>query len=173
MIQIRPVTLQDAKEILAIYTPYVENTPITFELKVPSLEAFTLRIEGIIKDYPYFVTVDTTSQKIVGYAYAGKLRKQEAFSHCCEPSIYLKQGEKHKGIGSLLYATLEEALLKQNIISLYACITSPNDESIKFHEKHGYKIVGKFTNCGYKLNAWHDVVWMEKFIAPLSKPTIQ
>jgi len=38
-----------------IYAPYVENTAISFEYEVPSVEEFRGRIENTLKKYPYLV----------------------------------------------------------------------------------------------------------------------
>ena len=38
---IRFAKMEDAEELLALYTPYVTDTVITFEYQVPSLEEFT------------------------------------------------------------------------------------------------------------------------------------
>ena len=35
-IQIRLAREEDAQQLLSIYAPYVENTPVTFEYEVPS-----------------------------------------------------------------------------------------------------------------------------------------
>ena len=53
--KIRLANLNDAKRILQIYRPYVENTAITFEYTVPTLEEFKSRIVSIVKKYPYIV----------------------------------------------------------------------------------------------------------------------
>ena len=37
---IRPVSVSDAEELLAIYAPYVENTAVSFEYEVPTAEEF-------------------------------------------------------------------------------------------------------------------------------------
>lgn len=37
---IRVATEEDAQDLLAIYAPYVENTAITFEYTVPTVEEF-------------------------------------------------------------------------------------------------------------------------------------
>ena len=37
-------------------------------------------------------------------------------------------------------------------------------DSVLFHEKLGYTMVGTFHQCGYKFHCWYDMVWMEKFI---------
>lgn len=47
--KIRLVNLNDAERILQIYRPYVENTAITFEYTVPTLEEFKNRIASIVK----------------------------------------------------------------------------------------------------------------------------
>lgn len=38
------------------------------------------------------------------------------------------------------------------------------ENSVKFHEHMGYRIVGKFCKCGYKFGKWYNMVWMEKHI---------
>ena len=55
-IEIRTVTVDDAKEILKIYRYYVENTAVSFEYEVPSLDEFKSRIENTLKKYPHFCT---------------------------------------------------------------------------------------------------------------------
>ena len=46
-INIRNANLEDAPRILEIYTYYVENTVITFEYEVPSLEEFENRMPAL------------------------------------------------------------------------------------------------------------------------------
>lgn len=43
-IKIRTATPEDAEALAAIYAPYVENTSITFEYVVPTIEEFAERI---------------------------------------------------------------------------------------------------------------------------------
>ncbi|MFR7476802.1 N-acetyltransferase family protein [Frisingicoccus sp.] len=38
---------EDVAEVLEIYAPYVQNTAITFEYEVPSLESFSERVPAI------------------------------------------------------------------------------------------------------------------------------
>lgn len=72
--------------------------------------------------------------------------------------------------GSLLYEKLEEYLTAQHVCNVCACITYPNPPSIAFHEKHGYKTVAHFHASGYKQDAWHDMIWMEKTLCPHTIP---
>lgn len=168
-IHIRLADISDAKELLAIYAPYVKETAITFEYTVPSIDEFTERIRNICTRYPYLAAI--CENEIVGYAYAGVFKERTAYDWAAEVSIYVKKGWHGKGIGRKLYTTLEECLKRQNIVNLYACIASTETEdeylthdSIRFHERMSYKLIGEFRKCGYKYNRWYDMVWMEKII---------
>lgn len=74
---IRPVLPSDAKELLAIYAPYVADTTITFEYDIPSISEFTNRIKNISKSFPYLVAEE--NGKILGYAYASTYYARAAY----------------------------------------------------------------------------------------------
>ncbi len=168
---IRVATKEDAAAIRRIYAPYVQDTAVTFEYDVPEEEEMHRRIENTLNEYPYLVAEE--NGVVVGYAYTGRFYGREAYRHCAEVSIYIDTNCRGTGIGSRLYQELERLLLKQNVFILYACIAETerkddeylSDASIRFHEKVGYKIVGKHHLCGYKFGRWYSVVWMEKVIA--------
>ena len=52
-LQIRDAQAEDVPALLSIYAPYVENTAITFEYDVPSVEEFAGRLETVRRRYPY------------------------------------------------------------------------------------------------------------------------
>lgn len=166
---IRTVNENDAQELLNIYSPYVNNTAITFEYDVPSIVEFKKRINMTLNKYPYIAIIK--EDKIVGYAYASMFHEREAYSHCVETSIYIKNEFRGQGFGKAIYLALEDILKKQNVFNLNACIAyAPTEDeyltndSEKFHKHLGYKTVGRFTRCGYKFNRWYDMIWMEKLI---------
>lgn len=161
MLTIRTATEKDSKALLAIYAPYVLETPITFEYTVPSLEEFTQRIVNTLSSYPYLVAVDE-KHTIVGYAYAHSYKARTAYDWSVEVTVYIAERAHGLGAGKLLYRALEKELAAQNVVNLTACITGQNDGSIRFHEKMGYKYVGAFEKIGYKFNRWYDVIWMQK-----------
>ena len=166
---IRTATLEDAKDLLEIYAPYVKNTAITFEYEVPSEEEFKKRIEYILEKYPYLVAEN--KGEIVGYAYASSFHSRAAYQWGAETSIYVKENQRNLGVGKSLYKELERILKLQNILNLNACIAYPETEdehltknSVQFHQHLGYELVGEFHKCGYKFNRWYNMVWMEKHI---------
>jgi phosphinothricin acetyltransferase len=167
--EIRKVTVDDAKELLDIYAPYVEKTAITFEYDVPSVNEFEERIKKIGSKYPYIAAVE--EGKIVGYAYASAFKERAAYQWSVETSIYVDMQKRQNGVGRLLYEALEQRLREQGILNSNACIsyTEVKDEhltndSVHFHEKLGYELVAHFHKCGKKFGKWYDMVWMEKML---------
>lgn len=159
----------DAADILKVYTPYVENTAITFEYDVPSVEEFRARITKTLKKYPYIVA--KKCGEIIGYAYTGAFVGRAAYDWAVETTIYINAGSTKCGLGKKLYTVLEKISSAQNILNMNACIGYPqiDDEhltknSVQFHAHLGYNIVGTFHKCGYKFGTWYDMVWMEKII---------
>lgn len=167
---------EDAEALLAIYAPYVEETAITFEYEVPSVEAFRARIAHTLATYPYIVAVEEqesnagtghvdgasascidraesnagtghvdgtpvssapapgagavteahrTSERIIGYAYVGRLHERAAYDWSVETSIYVDRCARKHGLGRQLYERLEAILRAMNIISVNACIAYP------------------------------------------------
>ena len=164
---IRQATLEDAADILAIYAPYVENTAISFEYEVPSLEAFRERMAHYMEKYPYLVAEQ--DGKLLGYAYAAAFHPRKAFQWLAEVSIYLSPQAQGRGIGRRLYEDLEQALRAMNIIDMYALVASPSQEdeylthrSEQFHQHLGFEKVAQLENCGYKFGRWYHVLWMKK-----------
>ena len=173
---IRFATPADAEQILDIYTYYITDTAITFEYDVPAIEEFRQRIITTLRKYPYLVAED--SEGIIhGYAYASAFKGRAAYDWAVETSIYIRNGETHTGLGRRLHDALKERLCEMGILNMCACITCPRgndpfvtDNSIQFHHHLGYRLVGRFDQCGYKFNRWYDMVWMELHIGQHTIP---
>ena len=147
MFLIRQATNHDAEAILKIYKPFIENTAITFEYTVPSIEEFRLRITPIIENYH-------------------KFRERAAYDWDIETSVYVNDQFHQKGIATKLYEKLLEECILQGFHNAFAGITLPNIKSEKFHAKLGFTEIGVFKNAGFKQGAWHSVLFMERNLIP-------
>ena len=168
-VRIRVATPKDGEAILEIYKWYIENTAVTFETEVPSVEEFQQRIANTLKKYPYLVV--EKEGMILGYAYAGVFKDRAAYDWSAEVTIYLSHNATKCGIGRKLYEALETEMKKRGFLNLYACIGYPIEEdeyltrnSAEFHAHLGYQTVGEFHKCGYKFGRWYNMIWMEKLI---------
>ena len=150
-IKLRMATKEDAPALLDIYTPYVLETAVTFEIEPPTLEDFTARIERVLERYPYIVA---------------------AYSHAAETSIYVRKDLRSRGLGRRMYEALAKLLLLQNVFNMEACIAhcDPADEYVPatsrlFHTRLGFKHAGSFNKCALKFGRWYDMIWMERILA--------
>ena len=164
---IREVNVQDAKRLVEIYAPYVKDTAVSFEYKVPSVEEFEERIRHVTEKYPYIVCLK--DDQIVGYAYASAYSSREAYSWTATSSIYVDKDFHRQGAGSLLYKELEERLRKLGVVNLLAGVAyiEDNDEyltkdSYYFHTKMGYEKVAQMKAIGKKFERWYDLIWLQK-----------
>ena len=111
--------------------------------------------------------VNLKHEQILGYAYASAFKERAAYDWSAESSVYVSQNVRALGIGRLLYEALQRALGAQNIVDMNACIACGDDEylndaSVRFHERMGFRFVGKFERCAYKFGRWYDMAWMQK-----------
>lgn len=171
-IKIRTADVADAQALLDIYGYYVENTALTFEYEVPTLENFQSRIAHIQEHYPYLVA--ELDGEIIGYAYAGRFHSRAAYGWNAEMTIYLKHDIRRQGVGKALYRLLEDILTQQGIVKAIAVITFPSDEysdfnSMQFHEKMGYHLAGRMDFCGHKFGRWYSTIYMDKIIGTPSE----
>ena len=158
----------DAAALLAIYAPYVENTAITFEYEVLTIEDFATKIEKTLEKHPYLVAEE--DGLILGYAYASTYYARAAYDWAVELSVYVSQDDRGKGVGPKLYDVLEDLLDQIGYIHFLACISLPNEASIAFHTERGYRQVAHFPKIGYKFERWHDIVWLQKSLDKQAAP---
>lgn len=165
-VDLRIASPDDAAALLAVYAPYVRETCITFEYDVPGVDEFANRIARTLERYPYLVACERRGGKPLGYAYVGVFHARPAYDWAVETSIYVDGDARGRHVGSLLHEGLERSCRLMGIRNLEACIAWPDEGgSVGFHTRMGYRMVGRFEACGYKLGAWRDMVWMEKHIA--------
>ena len=152
---IRSVHEKDAGAICSIYNHYISNTYFTFEEDVLSKHIIKERIWQVTKHFPWIVC--EIEGEIVGYAYATSWKARSAYRCTAESTVYLKQDFVGKGVGTQLYQNLIEQLRKSGFHCVLATISLPNDASIGFHRKFGFKETGIIREVGLKFNRRIDV----------------
>lgn len=165
---IRTAKVTDAQELVAIYRPYVQQNTTSFEYEVPSVAEFERRIKQTLIAYPYLVVEE--DGRILGYAYAHPYGERAAYQWAAEVSVYVSQAAQKKGVGKALYLAIEELLKKQHVVTVTACVTGKNQNSIAFHQHMGYAIVADFQKIGFKDGQWLDTYWLQKRLSEDDKP---
>lgn len=165
---IREATVGDAKACAAVYAPYVTETAITFELEPPSPAELGRRIAAALERHTWLVLED--AGRVVGYAYAGPYKDRAAYRWACEVSVYLELGRRRGGHGRALYDELLARLAARGYRTAVAGMTLPNDASVGLHTAMGFEPAGTYRRIGWKLDAWHDVAWMQLAISTGADP---
>ena len=156
---IRAATHSDAAAMLAIYTPFVLDTPISFENDVPSEAEFAERIERGQVTNPWIVA--ERDNRIVGYAYASEFRARAAYAQTRETTVYVAPAAQGAGVGRALMTALLISLRDGGCRLAIAGITVPNTASVGLHERLGFRPVGVFHGVGRKFGKPHDVGFWE------------
>jgi L-amino acid N-acyltransferase YncA len=157
MTEVRLATIDDAIQVLKIYSPSITTSATSFETVVPSVAEMQKRITTCLQNYPWIVCL--VDDRIAAYVYASKHREREAYQWTCESSVYVDNNYKGKGIGSQLYELLFQVLNLQGFRNVYAGIALPNHASVHLHEKCGFTHFATYENVGYKFGNWHTVGW--------------
>ncbi|MEH0544917.1 GNAT family N-acetyltransferase [Streptomyces sp. B21-105] len=174
-VQVRPGTEADLEALTSLYNHYVRETPITFDTAVFRPEERRPWLLSHPVDGPYRLMVATetdsqdirgsrqrTSRRILGYATSSPYRPKAAYSTSVEVTVYVAPDAGGRGIGTLLYKALFEALADEDLHRAYAGIAQPNEASVRLHERFGFRHVGTYREVGRKFGRYWDVAWYEK-----------
>ncbi|MGC9539245.1 N-acetyltransferase family protein [Streptomyces sp. UG1] len=167
-VQVRPGVEGDLEALTDIYNHYVRETPITFDTAVFTPEERRPWLLSHPEDGPHRLMVAAEvgpgrgSQRILGYATSSAFRPKPAYETSVEVTVYLAPDAGRRGIGTLLYKALFEALAEEDVHRAYAGIAQPNEASTRLHERFGFRYVGTYREVGRKFGRYWDVAWYEK-----------
>lgn len=159
-IRIRPATLADAADLLAIYAPCVRDSTISFETEPPSVDEFAARISKALSRWQWLVA--DHDGRAVGYVYGSLHRERAAYRWSTEVSAYLHPDYRQRGIAQTLYRRLFDDLAARGYCNALAGIALPNDASVALHRSVGFQPIGVFNKVGRKFGRWHDVAWFQR-----------
>ena len=160
---IRFVTPEDAPQLLEVYGHYVLNTTFTTEETLPSVEEMANRVRRVTQHFPWLGFEE--NGRIVGYCYADIFRTRTAWHRTAELSIYVHPKHVESRVGHRLYEKLFH-LLEENeeIHAVVACITLPNERSVRLHESFGLIKKAHLPEVGCKFGCFMDVGLWHKIL---------
>jgi phosphinothricin acetyltransferase len=159
---IRPAVPSDLLRLTEIYNHYVIHTPVTFDIEPYTVEKRAAWFSQFAPTGRHRLLVGEDHGSILGYAGTVGFRPKAAYETTVETTIYCGPQALGKGIGTLLYSALFEALKDEDIHRFVAGYTLPNPVSARLHERFGFKRVGIFSENGRKFGRYWDVAWNER-----------
>ncbi len=147
---------QDWEIVRTIYLEGLETRNASFEAEIPSWE------EWDKKHHQECRLVYRVGDQVYGFAALSPTSSRWVYRGVAEVSIYIKEGRREKGIGHLLLEALIKCSEEKGIWTLQGGIFPENISSLKLHEKHGFRLVGRREKVGKHFGAWRDTVIMER-----------
>lgn len=153
----------DCKTVLNIMNYFIENSFAAYNQHKIGPEIFQ-RFLLMAQGYPA-VTMRDDDGTTIGFGFLHPYHPADSFRHTVEISYFIMPEHTNRGLGSLLLNSFIEEAQKIGIKNFMASISSLNEQSLKFHLKHGFTECGRFKDIGLKNGTPFDVVWMQKSIA--------
>ena len=162
-VTVRPATLEDLPAITEIHNHYIVKTHITFDVNPyrPEERASWFHEHSDGKRYRLLVACDAQGS-LLGYTCTGRHRTKAAYDTTVEASIACRPDGVGRGLGTMLYRALFDAIADQDIHRIVAGVAQPNPASNALHERFGFQEIGLFTQVGRKFDKYWDVRWMER-----------
>jgi L-amino acid N-acyltransferase YncA len=159
MLTIRKATLADLPAITDIYNEAILNTVATFDTTPKTLDEQKAWFEKHGPKYPVLVAVE--AKIIIGWASLSQWSDRCAYVDTAEISLYIKEGERGKGLGRQLSGAVLEAGKKAGLHTVIARMAEGNDASLHLAESLGFRPIGVMQEVGRKFGKLLDVQLMQ------------
>jgi phosphinothricin acetyltransferase len=154
----------DREAVIDLFNYYIENSFAAYpEKKVPYalFDQFLKLTEG----YPAFTVRDEVSaDRAVGFAFLRPIHPLSSFQRAAEITYFIEPGYTGQGIGSRILERINGEARRKGIDTILANVSSLNESSLRFHERHGFEECGRFRRVAKKKGQDLDVVWMQKIL---------
>jgi L-amino acid N-acyltransferase YncA len=114
------------------------------------------------------VLVAERDGRVVGFAAYGSFRgsgKWPGYRHTVEHTIHVDRSQWGAGTGRALMTELIERARRDDVHVMVGAIDGDNVDSIRFHERLGFTVVGRMPEIGRKFDRWLDLVLVQRIVA--------
>lgn len=159
-VAIRTARSTDHAAIAWIYQQAVDAGNITMDQGRFGAQDITLkRVGASPRDV---LLVAENRDEVVGWAELRRYSARAGYDKTAETSIYVHRSEQGRGIGCALLKALIQQACDQGDRHLVAKVVASNPESVRFHQRLGFSIVGTQHRIGRLGDNWFDVVILER-----------
>jgi len=158
---LRLATQADIPQILAIVNYTIKTSTANYQYDAQTVAEQTAWFESK-QQHKFPVWVAIQDQQILGFGTYGVFREKMGYQFTIEHSVYVKVDQQGKGIGKALLTQLIDQAKAEGYHVMVGGIDANNAESIAFHQKMGFEIVGHLKEVGYKFGQWLDLCFMQR-----------
>src|SRR5262249_41251665 len=155
---VRPATETDLAAINDIYNHYVVHSTCTYQEVPETLEGRRQWFQHHGKAHP--IIVAEVEGQVLGWRSLSGYHPRSAYRRTVENSVYVRDDQRRRGIGSLLLQDLITRARALEHRAIIAGIDSDQAASVALHERFQFQNVGRFKHVGFKFGRWLDVIYM-------------
>lgn len=156
MIRTEAINYSHWPEVSRIYEEGIATGMATFEKEIPSWEAWDANHLKSCR------IIARNNEEVVGWAALSPVSSRCVYGGVAEVSVYVAANARGKGIGKILMNRLITESESEGFWTLQAGIFPENKNSIRLHEKSGFRIIGFRERIGQLDGVWKDNVLLER-----------
>ena len=160
-VRYRPARKEDCADICKIYNSHIDHGGSTFETEYWQACQLASQITGNEIDH-WFVAEQNT--KIIGWSAARIYSNRYGYRLTREIAIYLSIEHIGNGYANKLLELTEQICRDNGVHHLVSRVITCNQQSLRFHNRHGYEIVGIQKEIGKLKGEWLDVAILQKIL---------
>ena len=153
--EIRALDESDGPAVSAIYAEGIATGNATFEVDVPSWDAWDAA-------HPSLRLVAEDGGTVLGWAALSPYSHRRCYRGVAEESVYVGESARGKGVGRALLDALVARAEEDGYWTLLAGIFPENEASLALHVAAGFRVVGTHLGLGEKDGVWRDVLSLER-----------
>jgi phosphinothricin acetyltransferase len=157
--RIRPATVSDVAQIVAIYNHGIEERQATFETRPRTVHDIA---EWLDAQTPFLVATD--GDTVLGFARVSAYSTREAYAGVGEHTVYVSPQARGRSVGLTLLNALAEAATQAGYHKLTSRVLAPNAASLALHRKAHFTEVGVQRRHAKLDGEWKDTVLVERLL---------
>ncbi|WP_244927930.1 GNAT family N-acetyltransferase [Nocardioides sp. W7] len=159
---VRSAVADDVVALSAIRRHYTLRTHAVFSTEPLTDAEVAVWVRSFDENSPHQLVVAEEAGVVTGYASTTRYRPSPAFDRSCELSIYLSPERLGSGTGTRLYAGLLPRAVEHGARTFLAGVALPNEASVAFHLRQGFREVGTFRDYAEKRGTLISSTWFQR-----------
>lgn len=159
---VRRAEQRDCARLAQVYNDAIRSGVSTLDTELVDSRYF-IRQLGTLTEREVLL-VGEGPAGVVGWSVAKSYSGRPGYCHACETSVYVGADQQGKGYGSVLLQAVVERANAFGYRHLVAKILAVNEQSVEFHQRFHFEIVGTQRKIGFLNGHWHDVVIMQRIL---------
>ncbi|PJJ53155.1 GNAT family N-acetyltransferase [Hymenobacter chitinivorans] len=152
-----PLAAAHWEQVRTIYEQGLATGNATFQTTAPAWEEWD---QGHLA-HSRLVALDEAGQ-VLGWVALSPVSGRCVYGGVGEVSVYVATAARGLGVGRQLLAALITESEKQGMWTLQAGIFPENTASVRLHEAHGFRQVGRRERIGQLHGLWRDTLLLER-----------